>query len=213
MISPEKRREFYDERLTFKAEFPPKARLALAEIGTNRRVLDIGCAGGDITQKILQLGNEVIAIDISSRAKMEAEKKGIRVVSHDLEVTPYPFEDGTFDVVTAFDTLEHIFLVRECLKELRRLLRDGGKLIASVPNAVYWRNRVKFATGTFDDWSWAGHVHHFTKATLLSMLNEAGFTKVELAPIAGHWLTRVVYRLRPTLAGSFLVRAVTKPFK
>jgi SAM-dependent methyltransferase len=208
MISSEKRREFYDERLTFKDEFPLKARLALAEIGTNRRVLDIGCAGGGITQKILQLGNEVIAIDISSRAKAEAERKGIRVVSHDLEVTPYPFEDRTFDVVTAFDTLEHIFCVRECLKELRRLLRDGGRLIATVPNAVYWRNRLRFLLGTFDDWSWAGHVHNFTKANLLSMLDEAEFTKIQIRPIAGLWLTRLVYGVDPTLAGSFLVMAV-----
>jgi SAM-dependent methyltransferase len=50
-----------------------------------------------------------------------------------------PFEDETFDVVTSFETLEHLHERAAFLAELRRVLRTNGRLILSTPNALYTR--------------------------------------------------------------------------
>ncbi|MFA4818128.1 MAG: methyltransferase domain-containing protein [Parcubacteria group bacterium] len=55
-------------------------------------------------------------------------------VTHDLNSFPYPFDDGTFDLIEASHILEHLdkpFLV---MKELHRILKSGGELIVKVPH-------------------------------------------------------------------------------
>lgn len=55
-------------------------------------------------------------------------------VAHDLNKFPYPFEDNHFDLIEADHILEHLDKVFDVMKELRRLLKPGGKLIIRVPH-------------------------------------------------------------------------------
>jgi len=55
-------------------------------------------------------------------------------VQHDLEQTPLPFKDNSFDIVFSYGVLEHINNLPELVKEVYRILKNGGKFISFVPH-------------------------------------------------------------------------------
>ena len=89
------------------------------------------------------------------------------------------------------------------MAEIRRVLRPGGRLVASVPNAAYWRLRANLAFGVWnplgDELSverpWRDpHIRFFTPQTLERMLRLAGFTDVETGGHGGRGLDHVSTR-------------------
>lgn len=63
-----------------------------------------------------------------------ARSHGLDVQVCNLEQDSLPFEDGQFDVVCAFDVIEHILHTDHVLNEMNRVIRSGGVFIGSVPN-------------------------------------------------------------------------------
>lgn len=55
-------------------------------------------------------------------------------VIHNLNISPYPFEDNTFDIVEANHILEHLDKVFSAMAEIHRILKPGGKLLIKVPH-------------------------------------------------------------------------------
>jgi SAM-dependent methyltransferase len=113
--------------------------------GPGRRVLDLGCRDGALTSAYAE-GNEVVGVDADREALAEAEKLGIETRWADLD-EPLPFEDASFDVVVAGELLEHLRDPGRLVSEALRVLRPGGVLVASVPNAYRLKNRVRFLVG------------------------------------------------------------------
>ena len=206
-----KRKRFYEKFARKKfvpRQMHKKLQYLLVEIGINKLVLDAGCGDGLLTQKIKERGNEVIGVDISSYAKELAEKRNVRVVLHDLEVTPWPFGTDNFDVIVGSEILEHIINLNDFLRECYRILKKRGFLLLTVPNVVYWKARVKFLFGKFSDQSHKGHYHYFTQKTLADLLTKNGFQVVKFIGIGGFTITRTIYKLFPSLTGDLLVKSV-----
>lgn len=97
--------------------------------------LDFGCNKGLFLNKLKhKKGGRLVGVDVSE----EAVKQG-RKLFPDLEIvkirqaTDLPFDDGTFSSATILDVLEHIYEQTELLVELNRVLRNGGKLVVTVP--------------------------------------------------------------------------------
>lgn len=109
--------------------------------GFNNRILDIGCGNGYVSS-ILISQNEVIGLDLSRLALMQAKMVGLNTVLSDLTILP--FKDRSFDVVLALDILEHLFDPVSLLKEANRVLRKDGILLISVPNASNIATRFLF---------------------------------------------------------------------
>ncbi|HYN29758.1 MAG TPA: class I SAM-dependent methyltransferase, partial [Dermatophilaceae bacterium] len=82
-----------------------------------------------------------------------------------------PFEDGAFDVVSAFDVIEHCEPEETALVEVHRVLRPGGRFVMSVP-AYAW------AWSDFDVAN--GHHRRYTRARAVAAVERAGF-KVDRA--------------------------------
>jgi SAM-dependent methyltransferase len=97
--------------------------------GAPRRVLEVGCGRGELAERLLQAGLEVVACDQSERMVELTRARGVdaRVA----EVQDLPFPDGTFDVAVANFMLYHVPDVDRALAELRRVLRGGGRLVAA----------------------------------------------------------------------------------
>jgi SAM-dependent methyltransferase len=148
--------------------------------GPGRRVLDLGCRDGALTQAYAG-GNEIVGVDADREALAEAEKLGIETRWADLD-EPLPFEDESFDVVVAGELLEHLRDPRRLVSEARRVLRPGGTFVASVPNAYRAKNRLRFLLGRKpeDD---PTHLQMFAPEDVRGLL--AGFEDLHVHFIAG----------------------------
>lgn len=93
------------------------------------KVLDVGC--GDMHFSTLMPEFQWTGIDINVE---QSNGKGIK---HDLESTPYPFEDASFDTVVCSEVLEHLFNPMKVTKEIKRLLKPDGCYVLSTPNFQY----------------------------------------------------------------------------
>jgi ubiquinone/menaquinone biosynthesis C-methylase UbiE len=96
-----------------------------------RRILDVGCGTGIMLGYLARYG-QVEGIDISPKAIAFCRARGFKNVRLG-DAQKLPFPDSSFDIITAFDTLEHLRDDRMALKEFYRLLRPGGWLLASMP--------------------------------------------------------------------------------
>lgn len=136
------------------------------------RVLDIGCGRALLLQHLKSLGWECYGTELSeSLASHVRETSGIEVRTGELR--DMGFEDGSFDVVTAYHVLEHISNPRETLTAVRRLMKSDGLLVVGVPNLASVQARM--SRGRWFHLDVPRHVVHFTPDTLARMLRECGF--------------------------------------
>lgn len=123
------------------------------QIGSNRslKILNIGCGTGG-TVRMLENFGEVVNVDASDEAIKFMKKNGFKN-SIKVEGIDLPFKTATFDVICAFDVLEHIDKDTEAMREWRRVVKPGGKIVLTVP--AY-------------QWLWSGHdvsLHHYRRYT------------------------------------------------
>ena len=164
--------------------------------GSARRILDVGCGTGSMLPLLREFGS-VEGLDGSAAALAYARARlgdGVRLHQGQL---PGALPPGPFDVVTAFDVLEHLPQPVETLREVRAALAPGGRVVLAVP-----------AFGFL--WSHHDVVHHhlrrYTLPTLRAHVEAAGlrltwhsyFNSVLFAPVAA---VRVAQRLLPTRGG------------
>jgi len=96
-----------------------------------------------------------------------------------------PFEDSSFDTVLCIQVLEHVFEPIKMVKEIARVLRPGGCVVALVPQTANLHSAPH-------------HYQNFTRFWLLSAMDRADLEIVELSPLGGAWSTiasRLVYLL------------------
>ena len=172
-----------------------------AAIGRGRRVLDLGCRSGALSRHFLD-GNEVVGLDVDRVALAKAAELGIEPVVTDAE-DPLPFPDGSFDAVVAGELLEHLRFPDAVVNEARRVLRPGGVIVGSVPNAFRLQSRLRFLRGRppEDD---PTHLHMFSPDALRALL--AGFGNVRLEFVGGRFR-----RLHPRLLARDLVFSSRRP--
>ena len=128
------------------------------------RILDVGCGTGANLLMLSQYG-EAEGVDISEDALAFCRERGLdRVRLGAGEELPY--EDGTFDLVTALDVVEHMDDDLAGLREMRRVLRPGGRVLLFVPTFM-------FLWGLQDDVS--NHRRRYRLPELRRVLEQAGF--------------------------------------
>ena len=92
------------------------------------RVLDVCCGTGDLALAALEQGGRVTAVDFSEPMLDRARGKSAAVDWRHADALALPFDDGTFDAVTIGFGLRNVEDVDRGLRELRRVLRRGGRL-------------------------------------------------------------------------------------
>jgi SAM-dependent methyltransferase len=102
---------------------------AVAEVSP-RRVLEVGSGRGEMAERIAtELGADVVAVDQSERMVELARERGVDARLGDVQ--DLPFEDGSFDCAVAAFMLYHVPDVDRGIAELARVLRPGGRLVAT----------------------------------------------------------------------------------
>ena len=111
-----------------------------ARLARRKRVLDVGCGAGYGTAELAQTAREATGIDVSAEAVEYAQTHYGRVnVRFEVgSATEMPFADASFDLVVAFEVIEHLENWQQLLTEARRVLAPGGQLVVSTPNKLYY---------------------------------------------------------------------------
>jgi SAM-dependent methyltransferase len=128
------------------------------------RILDVGCGTGANLLMLSEYG-EAEGVDISEDALAFCRERGLDKVRLGAG-EKLPYEDGTFDLVTALDVVEHMDDDLAGLREMRRVLRPGGRVLLFVPTFM-------FLWGLQDDVS--NHRRRYRLPELRRVLEQAGF--------------------------------------
>ncbi len=135
-------------------------RVALAEhVGQARRTLDVGSADGPSVGWLRGRGDTQVSLDMDPRGL----RPPFGVCGSLLQL---PFADASFEVVSAFDVVEHCDPEDAAVAELWRVLEPGGRLLMSVP--AY-------------QWAWSdhdvanGHYRRYTRPRAVAALERQGF--------------------------------------
>lgn len=215
-------------RYQFKARPHSSHVLLLSELpqsGAGRRVLDVGCADGYLSEILAARGFGVTGVDLPGTSHGDS----FQFVAGDLDAGLPPL-DGVFDFILCADVLEHLRDPLGMLRECRRRLAPGGVLLSSLPNSghAYFRWNVlmgrfpRHDKGLFD----RTHLQFYMWDGWRDLLARAGF-QIERVQVSGvpvglalprwdgspavaflEWLSFRLACLRKTLfAYQFIVRA------
>lgn len=164
------------------------------------RALEIGCGAGALLSDLARLGFSCTAVETSPEAFELA--RDLNRGNPGIEIFPAPQAgwDEAFDLVLAFEVLEHLEDDAGALREWRSRLRPSGRLLISVPaREARW-------TATDD---WAGHLRRYERTDLLALLDRCGF-EVEHHECYGFPLSNVTETIRGWVHARVLKRSAPK---
>jgi SAM-dependent methyltransferase len=168
-----------------------------AKLSPGERALDLGSGAGDFTALLAGAGADVVGAEVAEAAVARA-----RAAHPELAFTlvpldgPLPFEDNSFELVWASEVIEHVADTARWLSEVRRVLAPRGRLLLTTPA----HSRAAMALRGVERYSepLGDHLHLYTRRSLLELLDEFGFSEVEVRARGG----------APPLRQMLLARAV-----
>ncbi len=110
--------------------------------GGEVKVLDMACGTGDVSIALRRKGLDVVGADISENMLALARKKAPGIDFRYGDASELPFADGSFDAVTIAFGIRNFDKRAQCIRELHRVLKDGGMLAIaefSIPRNRLWR--------------------------------------------------------------------------
>ena len=221
-------KEFYELRAAEEPERDPEAilrfRKALEAVGlrSRERVLDVGAKRGGLSESISAAGIEVdyTGVDLSEANIEAGTAAGVRFVHADV-TERLPFDDDSFDCVFCLELLEHLIIPLGLLCELRRVLRESGRAVLSVPSPYSWVETARELLGRPDP---EGHLNAFTTPVMKNLTALAGFEierragtsvripkTLKLIPTNSILARSRIYVIRPSSDLAFAGRSLGSP--
>jgi len=162
----------HDRSKPHKAASPRPIKLLSDNFGgvRNKAILEIGCATGDLLAALKEGGAIVRGIEYSRYAAEVARERGLDVTVGTLE--DYAASDELFDIIVAFEVIEHVLSPMRFLLKTSSLVRTNGLLLLSTPN---------YSGAHRHHSDWAGfnysfeHIYFFSLDVLKRMAFKAGF--------------------------------------
>jgi SAM-dependent methyltransferase len=132
--------------------------------------LDVGCGSEAYGSTVTARGN--VCIDIGRPIR----RPNVFVLA---DAHQLPFKDKVFDKTFFYDVIEHVDSPIRCLREIGRVLKDGGRVEISTPNPLHWRRFLRALRGKdilltpIPD-----HIGTWTDAEMRNILVRCGFSNV-----------------------------------
>jgi len=137
----------------------------------NVRVLDIGCGFGESLGYHRQRGCDAHGVEADRNILRVAQRHGLNVKVGLFD--PDQYEPASFDVVTLDQVIEHVSQPAQVLRGVHRVLKPGGMLVLSTPNADGWGARL-FGR-RWIHWHAPYHVQFFSRASMAALARDCGF--------------------------------------
>jgi 2-polyprenyl-3-methyl-5-hydroxy-6-metoxy-1,4-benzoquinol methylase len=144
----------------------------------NLKLLDIGCAMGVLLEEAKKEGMKITGVDISKDAAIYCKRRGLPVYAGKIDVLGRMLPTSSFDIITAFQIIEHERNPLVFMRRVHKLLKDGGMVVLATPDyGGMWRRLM----GKY----WVGFTHpeHVVLLNFISMkilLTKAGFSQIEI---------------------------------
>ncbi len=158
------------------------------EIKKNDMVLDLGCGNGQHSIKIAKECKRIIALDhnikqliIAKNTAKDLDIKNIEFLSYNLE-KKLPFNNNYFDKILCLDILEHLNNQKNCLLEIKRILKPRGLVFFAVPNKnTSWKKlQRKMGINYFSD---PDHKIEYSLPEIQQLLTKMGFKILSISGI------------------------------
>jgi SAM-dependent methyltransferase len=173
--------ESYDRLISASGQNSPfrwvDRKAALRPHKQSGSILDLGCSSGAFLQSLPAADWQLYGIEMSAESAKEAQRKtGAKVFVG--EILQAGFPPASFDVITCFDVLEHLYEPRRVMAKVNEWLKPGGIFYVLVPNIDSAEGRV---FGSY----WHGlelprHLFHYSPASLNFLAESAGLSQVSL---------------------------------
>lgn len=151
--------------------------------GSGRKLLDVGCADGQMSERFAKQGWDVFGIEPNSTDAVRARERGINVIQSSLEEALDELE-GKFSTIILADVLEHCSDPWTQLERLTSRLEPDGLVIISIPNIAHLVPRARLLAGKFE-YEERGiidrtHLRFFTRGTALRLVTASGLECINL---------------------------------
>ena len=127
------------------------------QLKAGSKVLDFGCGEGALSQRLADIGADVLAVDVD-RDAFKASTPFVRVDFNDSSDVSRFIEGhrSVFDIVLGVEVIEHVENRWQYMRDLGSLVRVGGFVLVSTPNVTSWYSRINFL--------FRGRLHQFEDA-------------------------------------------------
>ncbi len=192
--------------------------LVRGQVAADARLLEVGSTPPLFTAAMAQAGFDIRGVDLRpDRFGTAITTLGLDVATCDIENEPLPYGDGAFDAVVFFEIFEHLRINPiATLREVRRVLDEGGRLLLSTPNLrslnglfnFVVRNKAYSCTSDvytqyekLEKLGHMGHVREYTPREVVEFLQRVGFAPTSIIYRGGYdeWIRRGITVLVPSL--------------
>lgn len=168
-------------------------------------ILDVGCGAATLGVLLKKEGHTVIGMDVSTQAVEQARTRLDDAYVFDVAESVLPSEITTTDIdaVVISEVLEHLFEPEQLLLLLKEKLPAGTPIVITVPNILFWRNRINILLGHFEYTDEGlmdrGHIHFFSWHSLQELVTTTGFSLLRTAHVVPTRITKPFEKLLPGL--------------
>lgn len=151
----------------------------LKKYSPGKRILDYGCGTGEFLARMKSASWTCTGIEANAPAREHAIQKYALTVTDESELEN--LEDSSFDAISLWHVLEHVYPLRERLESFHKILDPDGTIFVALPNMNSFDAKIYGE-------HWAAydlprHIYHFTPATIQQLMGTSGFNLVKTLPM------------------------------
>ena len=149
------------------------------------KILDLGCSGGLLSERVREMGHHVTGVDVLEIARVTERTDAFHKA--DLNEGIPPEVGSGFDIVLAADVIEHLMNPGAFMDQVHNVLAPEGVALFCVPNIAHWYPRLRSTLGMFD-YDQRGildstHIRFFTRRSISKLIERHGFTVRRIEPV------------------------------